>query len=206
AADRLVLAAGSDLDGALPPPVGRFVCSSGAEGETRLVVDVDPRHGSLRVTQGGVSGRLFASGSGRFVADHPGMRRFCLDPADLDRGPGWVHGPDVYEWEDSEATSPVPVQSRLEPLSPALVGHYRSYSPWYPHMRVFSRGGRLWLAAPGGVEAPSHDEELVPLSGGTYRIGADVSYPERLVAGPVVDGQVVSVTRDGCRYSRTFTE
>ena len=47
--------------------------------------------------------------------------------------------------------------------------------------------------------------ELVPVSPGTYRIGSEPWYPERLVVGPTVAGRVISVDRDGCRYSHTFT-
>ena len=69
-----------------------------------------------------------------------------------------------------------------------------------------SRGGRLFLIAPGGVEAPGEDLELVELKSSVFRIGAELHAPERLVLGPMVDGKIVSVTRDGNRYSRTFTD
>jgi hypothetical protein len=62
------------------------------------------------------------------------------------------------------------------------------------------------LIAPGGVEAPGDDLELVELEPGVFRVGAATHAPERLVLGPVVNDKVVSVTRDGNRYSRTFTD
>jgi hypothetical protein len=92
--------------------------------------------------------------------------------------------------------------SRLD----VYVGHYRSYSPWYPHLRIVRREDQLLLIAPGGVEAPGEEEDLVEVSPGVFRIGADPWLPERLVAGPIVDGHMVSLDRDGCRYSRAFTD
>jgi hypothetical protein len=87
----------------------------------------------------------------------------------------------------------------------AVAGHYRSWSPWYPGFRVVARDGGLVLIASGGVEAPGDDEALVELEPGVFRIGADPWMPERLHVGPVVDGHAVTVTRDGCVYSRHFT-
>ena len=103
----------------------------------------------------------------------------------------------VEELVEREASSPIAWDW--------IVGHYRSYSPWYPTLRIVRRAGQLLLAAPGGVEAPSEEEELVELAPGVFRIGSDPSIPERLTVGPIVDGVAVSVERDGCIYSRTFT-
>jgi D-alanyl-D-alanine carboxypeptidase len=70
---------------------------------------------------------------------------------------------------------------------------------------VYERAGRLWLAAPGGVESPGEEVELVELSASEYRLGADPWLPERLMIGPIRDGEVVGVVRDGCHYSKSFT-
>jgi hypothetical protein len=88
----------------------------------------------------------------------------------------------------------------------ALPGHYRSYSPWYTNFRIVLRGGGLHLVAAGGVEGSRDDPLLVELSPGRFRIGAEAELPERLVVGPVVDGRAIYVVRDGCTYSRTFTD
>ena len=40
------------------------------------------------------------------------------------------------------------------------VGRYRSYTPWFPTFRIVLRSGRLYLIAPGGVEASDEEEEL----------------------------------------------
>ena len=122
--------------------------------------------------------------------------------------PRWTHGPDLYVSIDEPAEVVEELVER-EASSPAtwdaVVGHYRSYSPWYPTLRIVHRSGQLLLAAPGGVEAPSEEEELVEIASGVFRIGGDPSTPERLTVGPIVDGLAVSVERDGCLYSRTFT-
>lgn len=88
------------------------------------------------------------------------------------------------------------------PEHEAIVGSYRSYSPWFPVFRVLIVGGRPVLRAPGGVEAPGEDAELVLLPDGSYRIGAEPWLPERLRFGPLVAGRAAGADRDGCRYAR----
>ena len=70
---------------------------------------------------------------------------------------------------------------------------------------MFVREGALWLATSGGTEAPGQDEPLIEVTPGVFRIGAEEWLPERLTVGPLVDGRVISVNRDGCDYSRSFT-
>ena len=87
----------------------------------------------------------------------------------------------------------------------AYVGHYRSFSPWFTHLRIAAADGKLWLVAPNGVEAPG-TVELVEIEPGVFREGADPRLPERLTMGPIVDGRAVWVSRHDCRYSRTFRD
>ena len=87
----------------------------------------------------------------------------------------------------------------------SYVGHYRSFSPWFTHLRIAAKDERLWLVAPNGVEAPG-TVELVEIEPGVFREGADPRLPERLTIGPIVDGQAAWVSRHDCRYSRTFRD
>ncbi len=177
-----------DLDpavrGALPGS-GAFVDD---EGEALLV-----SAGDGRLSYRGLEGALYSTPTGRFVTDHPELRTFHLD-----HHPGghWTHGPTTF--------APAGAGRPARGPSPALAGRYRSYSPWYPEFRVVARAGRLYLNAPGGVEAPDEEVELIEVAPGAYRIGAEPWLPERLVAGPVRDGEVVAVVRDGLGYSRAF--
>lgn len=84
----------------------------------------------------------------------------------------------------------------------AIVGSYRSYSPWFPVFRVLIIAGQPVLRAPGGVEAPNEDTPLVLLPDGSYRIGAAEWLPERIRFGPIIDGVAAGADRDGCRYAR----
>ena len=143
---------------------------------------------TLRSTLG--DGTLTRVWSGRFVCDVPGLRTFHWDAADA----GWTHGPHRFR---TTAGQTVPR------VHSDVVGTYRSHTAWYPWLRVVEREGALFLAAPGGVEAPEAEEPLVPVGEGAWRIGADNWLPERLVRGPVVNGRAVSVLRDGVPYSRT---
>lgn len=175
-----------------PGLLGRFRSSTGLE------VELGEGDGAVVVRAGGATGRLWATLSGRYVTDHPLLRTFHLDPDLSGAGPArWCYGGDVLGVGPPEQPEPV--------AGSGLVGHYRSWTPWYPTFRVVAREGRLLLSAPGGVEAPAHDEPLVAVGPGQWRIGEEAWRPERLVELAHVDGAVVLLDRDGARYSRTTT-
>jgi CubicO group peptidase (beta-lactamase class C family) len=190
----------SGVPGEAPPvPTGAFVSDDPTGGS--LVVALDPSGLQVTIELDGVAASLYRAENGHFVSDHPRLGRFHLDPESKDGIASWVHGPLTFRPPEADAAEQaVPESWRT------MTGHFRSFSPWYPHLRIYPRSGRLWLAAPGGVEAPGEPEELVPLGDGVFRIGADPEVPERLWTGPVVDGRVVHLIRDGCRYSRAFTD
>lgn len=179
-------------------PTGTFVADE--PGVADLVVRPDEPSGLLQVEHAAESGWLFRDNLGRYGTDHPELRDFRLQP---EPDGGWQHGPRLFRPAAQSPATPA-----AEPSTPdhwaAVAGRYRSYSPWYPVLRIYVRCGRLFLAAPGGVEAPPTEEELVEVGPGTFRIGAEPWLPERLTAGAVVNGRCVYVDRDGCRYSRTF--
>jgi hypothetical protein len=156
------------------PDAERYI---GVHGTTRVEAVGD---GRLTLTSDdGVTGTLYDSGDGRLVCDHPGWSAYhhSLDGH-------WRYGPDSAS-------------------SHELAGHYRSYTPWFPSFSIVQRAGRLHLIAATGVEAPCDEPELVPLDDGTFRVGADPRLPERLTSGPALDGAVLWVDLDGCRYTRT---
>jgi len=168
-----------------------------------LEVAADGESAPLRVRCGTDEGGLFHLASGRYVTNNPRLRRFHLDWFESDEGGGFTWGSETFR--ASTAGVPMgslPARGEMNPL----VGHYRSFSPWYPEFRILQRGRRLLLVAPGGVEAPTDEMDLVEVSPGHYRVGEDSWLPERLIAGPVRDGEVVSVNRDGCHYSRVFSD
>lgn len=110
-----------------------------------------------------------------------------------------MHHTDKRSATGSNATSDPAKIARLR----AWTGRYRSYSPWYPTFRIVLRDDRLLLIAPGGVEAPTEDVELIELEPGILRIGLEAHLPERLVVDGMIDGKVIACLRDGCRHSRT---
>ncbi|MGA4540994.1 serine hydrolase domain-containing protein [Uniformispora flossi] len=171
------------------PDARRYVGIHGtAERRIRIESAGDDR---LALTSDGVTGRLYDSGDGRLVCDHPGWSAYhhLWDGR-------WLYGP--------ESLGPDPA-TPTDPPHP-LAGHYRSYTPWYPAFGIVQRAGRLHMVAATGVEAPCDEPELVPLDDGTFRIGADPRLPERLTAGPAPDGSVLWVDVDGCRYTRSFRD
>ncbi len=197
---------------ASPLPLGRFVAPYLPGRPTRIAVLGGPG-GTVVVSCREREGRLFRLLTGTYATDHPDLRSFALTPAVQAGQPLWTWGPVVYREDGGDGASQDPggaasqfaAERQVPELWTALEGHYRCYSPWYPEFRVFVRAGALWLAAPGGVEAPGAEEPLIEVTPGVFRIGAEDWLPERLTAGPLVDGRVISVNRDGCEYSRSFT-
>ena len=145
---------------------------------------------------GGDTAPLLRTWGDAALTPHRGLRAFALR---FDAG-AWHWGPRTFTRGDSRG------QRLPEPADAALCGRYRSYTPWFTNFRVVARGGGLLLIAPGGVEAPGGEVELVPLGDRVYRIGADPRLPERLTFGPLVGGVAAWAERDGCRYSRAFTD
>ncbi|HSN02768.1 MAG TPA: serine hydrolase domain-containing protein [Acidimicrobiales bacterium] len=170
--------------------IGPFASTSSGE-----MIDVRREGDGVRVRAQGHEGELFELPSGRYVTTHPGLRRFHLDWSDG----RWVYGGEIFA-----ATSAVPSPSK-QSENAGLAGHYRTFSPWFPEFRIIEREGRTLLVAPGGVEAPGEEVVLVELGNDEYRLGEDPWLPERLRVLARRDGEVVSVERDGCVYSRTFS-
>jgi CubicO group peptidase (beta-lactamase class C family) len=159
----------------------------------------------VTVLHNGLEARLYQTWSSRFATDHPDLRRFNLT---FENGPGharWIHGAAIMSRSGSASAPPLRAgedQARIARLR-AWVGRYRAYSPWYPTFRIVLRDARLFLIAPGGVEAPTEDVELIEVEPGVLRIGAETYLPERLIADGVIDGKIITCLRDGCRYSLT---
>jgi CubicO group peptidase (beta-lactamase class C family) len=166
----------------------------------RIRVEVEERAGErvrLALRYAGERVTLLRTWTRGAVAPTPSLGRFTFVFGDG----GWAWGPKVFGPADA-----TPSASGTAALAP-YCGHYRSYSPWFTNFRVVARtGGGLVLIAPGGVEAPAGEAELVAVGGSTFRIGADPRLPERLTFGPVVGGVAAWADRDGCRYSRAFTD
>ena len=154
---------------------------------------ISARGREISVQYANERGQLFALFNGRWGTNNPALRRFYLDP--VTNGAGWTWGDHTF-LEHPPATFTTPSRH-------PLVGHYRSYSPWYPEFRIIERSGVLLLSASGGTEAPQSELELRLVSPGVW--ATEGEGPERLRSGPVVRGWVSSVDRDGCVYSRVFS-
>jgi CubicO group peptidase (beta-lactamase class C family) len=173
---------------------GEFV---DADQRIQVSEERDGDRARLVVQCGDERAPLLRTWAGSAVARTPSLERFALTFCD----DAWQWGPRTYARAD--ASIPLaPPAGALEPFC----GHFRSYTPWFTNFRVVLRRGRLFLIAPGGVEAPSEEAELVGLGDSTFRIGADTRLPERITFGPPVAGLAPWADRDGCRYSRAFTD
>ncbi|CAN5715687.1 hypothetical protein BH09ACT8_BH09ACT8_12340 [soil metagenome] len=178
--------------------------SASSGGPSEIEVRADRRGDdlvALSVQCDGQRAPLLRTWSGAAVTPMRSLRRFAFT---FDDG-AWLWGPRMF----TRADAPSPAAPTADPPASGLgpfCGHYRAYSPWFTNFRVVLRRGRLLLIAPGGVEAPADEAELVALSGSTFRIGADPRLPERITFGTPVGAVAPWADRDGCRYSRAFTD
>jgi D-alanyl-D-alanine carboxypeptidase len=170
-------------------------------GEFRVDGERVGEHMMLTLEAAGERVPLIRTWHGAAVAPMPSLERFGLGFAD----DAWHWGPRTYE-RDPKCRASHPVEADDDESLRPYCGHYRAYTPWFTNFRVVLRRGRLLLLSPGGVESTGAESELIPLSDGSFRIGADVRLPERMTFGPVVDGAAAWIDRDGCRYSRAFTD
>lgn len=188
----------NDLDPSLIPDAEDHV---GAYGEGALRIEVQRRAaGQLQLVAGESTGRLYHLGEDRLGCDHPDWRVFPHRLARAGASSRWLYGPHALV----RADAPGPRASSGGGDGSPFVGHYRSWTPWYPSFRVVQRDGTLILIAGSGVEASTNELELVQIEERTFRIGTDPRLPERLVFAPPVDGVSFEVVRDSCRYSRSF--
>ncbi len=169
----------------------------GTFSDSCIAVDIQPDEaGDVVIACGGEQSSLLRTWNGRFTTSHGVLnnRHLYYDEQ------GWVHGSHRLTRKGGAEHGVPPVH-----LAP-LLGHYRSYSPWFTNFRIVWHDDSLHLVATGGVEAPTEECLLVELEEGTFRIGEVEWLPERLTVGPIVDGQAVWVIRDGAIYSRAFTD
>jgi D-alanyl-D-alanine carboxypeptidase len=184
-----------------PAMVGMFE----SDGE-RLEVSVGARTAGAvqpHVRIGADSATLEWDWGSRALTRLPALRAY---PLQFD-GTAWCWGPRVFHplsGNQPPESEPAPAVS-TDWLRP-FCGHFRSYVPWFTNFRTVIRDGHLVLIASPGVEAPGEDIALVAVGDGVFRMGSDPRLPETLTFGPVINGSSQWADRDGCRYSRSFTE
>lgn len=161
--------------------------------------------GRLQVESGGVIGELFETQRGWLACNHPELRAEQLYAEDA-RGQRRLSCGAHILLEEHQIPQEAPTATALDGEQEAhpLVGHYRSYSPWFPSFRIVKRGEVLLLVASVGVESPMGEVALTQIGDGVYRIGDDPGSPERLVCGPLIDGEIAWVEKDLCQYTRSF--
>ncbi len=125
------------------PPVG-------ASAGEPLTLQADAGTGVVQVGRDGAVGTLFRTLTGRFVTDHPGLRRFHLDLVDEGGVIAWVHGPDVFGSVAGDEAGRGrrlgcrcrPLNGWPLPLSRAVVPHTPSpRQEWTAVARRTGRGG-----------------------------------------------------------------
>lgn len=161
-------------------------------------VRVSKSGGQVQIETQGAKGLLFRTLSDRFATDLEELRDHHLSFSVESNGAFWNCG--------SESFSKGLVNEATESISEwyGFEGHYRAYSPWFSNFRVYQRDGCLYLAAVGGVEAPSGEQELIQIDNRKFRIGENPMLPERIVFRGIVDGSATFAEINGCKYTRIF--
>lgn len=172
--------------------LGRF------EGNGRSI-SIRADNGEVRIEDDRGSGRIFRTLSGGFTSDHPDFRLHRLVFTEESGAPAWIYGGAEFRAGDDRVEDPDSTWLQFE-------GHYRSYSPWFSNFRVYQRGGKLYLDATGGVEAPADEMQLVPMGEAEFRVGQDPRLPERIRFEVVEGGRAFFAERDGHRYARVSGE
>jgi D-alanyl-D-alanine carboxypeptidase len=194
-----------DLLPEVPGPVDRLSVDDphqyegsygGLAGE--LSVRAEDRH--LWIADGNQQALLEPLEPDQFVPRHSGLDRYRLRfHRDAGRIVEVTHGP--REWRVAGVETDTHVAGRgQEPDSSwaAHPGHYRSFNPWAPDIRVFQREGELFLVLyPGGTE-----HRLIPAGPGRFAVGDDPA-PHRVLFDASVDGRTLRATMSGAPYYRT---
>jgi CubicO group peptidase (beta-lactamase class C family) len=189
-------------DPARVPDADRFVGEFGGP-EGRLVVTAEGER--LALDRSGHLARLLPFGvgaSGGFLIEDRDLDRFILRFELDDEGnvEAADHGPDRY--------LPAGRPERETPDFPRALGrylgHYRNHNPWTSNIRVFARGGRLWLQDVDLDDVRYHERPLEPRSDGTFRVGEPWS-PDRIRFDTPIDSRATRAVYDGAPFYRTFT-
>ena len=146
---------------------------------------------------------LQLAGKDVFLVEHPALDRFHLrfERDTAGRVVLALHGPDRLVLEGADVPEPEPYPSAWE----AYPGVYRSNNPWIPVMRIVLRAGRLVKLCTSSweddVELP-----LLPLPGGSFRVGEEPWHPDRMRFEDLADGRATRLVYDGGSWFRSFEE
>jgi CubicO group peptidase (beta-lactamase class C family) len=166
----------------------------GVYANERRTWRLTPDDGGLRLEAGPLGVRLQRLDEA-LIAPHPALERHPI-VVERDAAGAVValgHGPDRYVRDGAPAAPEAPA------AWDGLGGAYRGDSPWTPLLRVYARGGRLFLATPAyGVE-----EELFPHPDGSFAPG-EAPTPERLRFEGEIDGMAQAIEWSGARWYRSF--
>ncbi len=161
------------------------------------LVERDPGHLWLVDAEG--EARVSPAGPDALLAAHPRLDRFPLESLRTpDRVSGFHHGGAWYGRDGAR----LPPAAAAEDAA-AVVGHYRSYNPWFSHVRVVARQGRLVAVAPGGTEAFDGSPELVRTGTDRFRLGSDPATPEVIHFDQHVGGRAMRACLSGGHFHRT---
>ncbi len=164
-------------------------------------IEIVPHGAGLALVDGDATGPLLRLERDRFAVDHPALERsaiwFLRDGNVISEafwGERWLTRP---RHTGERAFEPVPWSSEV-------VGHYRSWNPWAPSLRVTHRRGELWIEFPDGTLDVPGERPLTALADGSFRVGEDWS-PDRIRFDTVIDGRATRALFDGAPFYRTFT-
>jgi hypothetical protein len=91
-----------------------------------------------------------------------------------------------------------PPPGEINETSRTFEGHFESYNPWMPTIRIVQREGTLLLCDRSGMETP-----MAQIDETTFCLG-DPALPERLRFDAIVDGLALRANASGCDYYRSF--
>jgi len=156
------------------------------------VIELRAIDGTLQFSMGGDTVSLELRGPDRFYVPHNSHRKHLLEFGRDESGEvvEVFHG---NAWYINDRYSG-PLHFHVPEELRSCAGEYRSHNPWYPHMRVLLRKGRLVL--------DSKPEQLLQFDDGSFGYRDE---PERLRFDTVVDGKALRLSYSCNHFYRFFT-
>ena len=188
-----------------PEPKDSLVIDNAAEyagvfsSQSGLLIELHADAATLQIVRGGERLSLEHRGQDIFYSPAPAFERYYLVFGRDDEGKviELVHGADWYTKDRFSGAVKFDVPDEWS----ALVGRYRSYSPWFPYFEVIVSKGELVVVTGEGGESSSGRTHLVSLGGNRFQVGEEAT-PETVQFLDIIDGLALRATWSGHPFFR----
>ena len=178
-------------------PLAADLAGSYVAGSRTLSIEAGDGAGTVRAGPLAAGLRRLGAEPDELVVVHPALDRYPLRVMREPDGTiaGLAHGPTWFVREGASAPAPTTAPAAGE----AIVGLYRTDSPWYRAFRVYLRNGRPYLLHPTAGD----ERELLARADGTFGVG-DLSTPVWVRFLDPIEGVPQTLEYNGAKLTRSF--